>query len=208
MINRIVLFIVLALIVSCRGQISDEPPLHLNPNMDFQSKKKAQRLSREVPQDTVAFGESTDANAETREKYFSEDVGKYTGKNEAGEYLARIPESIDVDYSFVKRGQDRFNIYCAACHDKVGTSRSVIILRGVGIPPPPNLSSPQVLEYPDGEIFEVITYGRRNMSGYGAQIEVEDRWAIIAYVRAIQVSRTKKVADLPEDERYLIFKEE
>ncbi len=198
-------FILIFLLASCRGQISDKPPVHLNPNMDFQPKKNAQELSRDLPEGVVPFGASADPRDESRKKFLKENPAVYLGKNADGSYTPKVP--LDVDYELVKRGQSRYNIYCAACHDRAGTSQSIIVKRGVGIPPPPMLASENLIDMPDGEIFEVITYGRRNMSGYATQIDVKDRWAIVAYVRALQKSRTKKFSELPETERYLLFKD-
>ena len=202
----VTLSLLAVLLLSCRGQISDKPPIHLNPNMDFQPRKDAQELSRELPEGVVAFGESARVREFDRDKYSPEKLAFNTGKQVNGEYVAKVP--VPVNYEFVKRGQSRFNIYCATCHDRVGTSRSIIIQRGVGIPPPPLLASENIVNNPDGRIFETITYGRGNMSGYAVQIDLEDRWAIVAYVRALQKSRNQNFKDVAPSERYLYYKDE
>lgn len=184
--------------VSCRGNISKEPPIHPNINMDFQTKKKAQSMTREIPEKTVAFGYEEDIfEDKTRDQFIQEKTSFYTGKENNGSYVQKNP--LKVDMQLLKRGQRQFNIYCAACHDKAGTSQSIIVKRGVGIPPPPNLSSEAILLQLDGQIFATLSYGLRNMPGYESQISVQDRWAIVSYVRAIQLSRTAGFDELPAD---------
>lgn len=188
------------LLFNCRGEFSDEPPINVNPNMDFQPKEKAQAIARSIPEGTVAFGEEADVySGIPQDKFLQENESVYTGKDPNGQFLSRIP--VQVDMKLLKRGQSRFNIYCAACHDQVGTSQSIVVRRGVGIPPPPDLAAENLLVMPDGQIFNSIKYGIRNMPGYAAQLESDDIWAVVAYVRAIQASRTAQADQVPADVR-------
>lgn len=186
---------ILLFLVNCRGEISEKPPLHLNMNMDFQPKERAQDIARPIPEGTVAFGYEEDMynDRKSSDLFLNENLANYTGTNLQGAYLDRVPMPVTKDV--VLRGQQRFNIYCAACHDRVGTSQAIVIKRGVGIPPPPRLDAENIIAQKDGQIFNTIKYGIRNMPGYGSQITTKDMWAIVSYVRAIQASRTASLSE-------------
>jgi mono/diheme cytochrome c family protein len=97
------------------------------------------------------------------------------------------------------RGQERFNIYCAVCHDRVGTGNGRIVQRGYIRPPSYHIE--RLRKAPVGHFFEVITHGHGAMPDYATQIPPRDRWAIIAYVRALQESQNARIEDVPADER-------
>jgi mono/diheme cytochrome c family protein len=175
----------------CRGDLSSEPPIHLNPNMDHQQKYLPQAPSPlfadgramrpEVP-GTVARGE------------LHEDDHLYRGLV-GGKPAETLP--VKLDEALLHRGEQRFNIYCAPCHDGAGTGDGIVVRRGML--PPPKFDDDRLRAMPVGQIFGVITHGVRNMPSYAAQIPVEDRWAIVAYVRALQVSRHARLADVPAE---------
>ncbi|MGD9646560.1 MAG: cytochrome c [Pirellulales bacterium] len=119
-----------------------------------------------------------------------------TGR-EAGKFVLHIP--FEVDRATVLRGRERFNIYCAPCHDQTGSGRGMIVLRGY--PPPPSLHTEALRQAPDGQLFDVITNGYRQMPDYAAQVPVDDRWAIIAYIRALQISQHATLDEVPPGER-------
>ncbi len=110
----------------------------------------------------------------------------------------------------LRRGENRFNIYCAVCHDRVGNGRGMIVQRG--FTPPPNLHSDlsrgfllrgikvKLTEAPVGYIFEVVTRGYGAMPDYASQIPSDDRWAIVAYVRALQLSQNSSLDDVTDAE--------
>ncbi|NDC82372.1 cytochrome c [bacterium] len=179
----------------CRGYRTEKEPIHLNPNFDWQAKVKAQSAPRPVPEGTVAWGNGpiSDGNT-TRADYLKEDSAYYAGKLDNGSFIPNAP--IHVTPEVMKRGQERFNIYCAACHDRVGTGKSQVVARG--FLPPPNLSDPRLIAESDGYIFDVASNGIRNMPGYRRQINEADRWAIVVYVRAIQKSRSAQYSELPD----------
>ena len=97
------------------------------------------------------------------------------------------------------RGQQRFNIYCGVCHGAAGQGNGVIKSFGLATIRP--LVDDQIRAQPDGQIFNTITHGKNTMGAYGPVITVEDRWAIVAYVRALQTATGAKLADLPADEQ-------
>ena len=103
---------------------------------------------------------------------------------------------LDVTDALVKRGQERFNINCAVCHGKVGMANG--ITSQFGLAAIANLQDDRIRIMPDGQIFSTITNGKNTMGAYGPNIAVEDRWAIVAYVRTLQKSQSVKLADLPE----------
>ncbi len=99
----------------------------------------------------------------------------------------------------MERGQDRFNIYCAPCHDRLGNGDGMIVRRGYRHPPSYHID--RLRQVPNGYIYDVITNGFGAMPDYAAQIQPADRWAIVAYVRALQLSQNGKIDDVPADQR-------
>jgi mono/diheme cytochrome c family protein len=105
-----------------------------------------------------------------------------------------------VTAQLLKRGQERFNIYCSPCHGREADGNGITKKLGVMMTVA-NLQDPRIVKFADGEIFYVITHGRNTMYPYGPNVPVEDRWAIIAYVRALQLSHLGSINDVPQDER-------
>jgi mono/diheme cytochrome c family protein len=97
----------------------------------------------------------------------------------------------------LKRGQERYNIYCSPCHSRVGDGRGIMINKGYL--PPPSFHIDRIREMPDGQVYDVITNGVRNMPSYRHQVNPGDRWAIVTYVRALQKSRNATISDIPEE---------
>jgi mono/diheme cytochrome c family protein len=97
------------------------------------------------------------------------------------------------------RGQERFNIYCTPCHDRTGSGRGMVVRRGYQ--PPPSLHIDRLRDAPVGHFFDVMSNGLGAMPDYASQIEVPDRWAIAAYVKALQLSQHAPVADVPADRK-------
>ena len=187
--NRLTLIILLTLafliLISCRGQLTESPPIHLNPNMDMQSKYKAQKLSKNPPENTVPWGRySVTSESSKREDFLRAEKDVYEGLRNDGSFIQKIPRQYQVDKKFLARGQERFDIYCAVCHDRVGTGKGTVASRGIGVVP--NFRDDRFRTMGDGEIFNTISKGKGAMPAYATQIEVDDRWAIIAYIRALQ----------------------
>jgi len=107
---------------------------------------------------------------------------------------------LHVDLVLLQRGRDRFDIYCAPCHGKLGDGNG--ITKKIGdMPAVANLHEKRMVEMPDGEVFNTITKGKGLMGAYGPLVSTEDRWAIVAYLRALQLSRLGTADDLPEGQR-------
>lgn len=180
-------------LAACRGQPSEEAPFHLIHDLRVQSKYLPEASSpffangmamRAPVEGTVAQGE------------LFEDEAFYQGRTRAG-FAQRAP--IEVTEATLKRGQERFDIYCSTCHDRTGGGRGMTVQRGY--PPPVDLTSDRVRNFADGEIFDVLTRGVRNMPSYAAQIPEKDRWAIVTWVRVLQRSQRAALSDVPADRR-------
>jgi mono/diheme cytochrome c family protein len=128
--------------------------------------------------------------------HLNEDDFLHTGK-ENGQPVATFPFAIT--RTELDRGQDRFNIYCAPCHSRLGDGRGMVVLRGHR--QPPSFHIDRLRQVPPGYVFDVITNGFGAMPDYRAQLTVEDRWAVVAYLKALQLSQQGTMADVPEAER-------
>jgi len=178
----------------CRGTLSYKPPIHINPNMDAMERFEAQeanpffadgRAMRPPVSGTVARG------------MLREDTAFHTGQNTDGSYVQVMPVEYTVE--FATRGRDRYDIYCTVCHGAAGDGQGVIMTGGYGFVPI-GFHTDRLRAIEDGYLYEVITQGIRSMPAYGQQIPVADRWAIVAYVRALQRSQNANAEDIPADE--------
>jgi mono/diheme cytochrome c family protein len=178
-IAAILAFILLA--PACRRDMQDQPKyVPLRPSTFFDD----QRSARPLPANTVARG------------HLDLDTELYTGM-QGGKPVDRFPFPITRDV--LARGQERFNIYCAPCHDRLGNGDGMIVRRGYRRPPSYHID--RLRQVPDGYIYDVIANGFGAMPDYAQQIPPRDRWAIVAYVRALQYSRQATLADVPPDKR-------
>jgi mono/diheme cytochrome c family protein len=164
-------------LAGCRQDMHDQPrfkPLAMNT---FYPDLRSARLPVEG---TVARGQLHD------DTYF------YTAKMGAnpGDYLP-FPATAEV----LARGQERFNIYCAPCHSRVGDGNGMIVQRGFR--PPPSYHTDRLRKAPLGYFFDVVTNGFGAMPDYASQIPAKDRWAIVAYIRVLQLSQDASQADVP-----------
>jgi len=128
--------------------------------------------------------------------YLREDELLYTGKV-AGQFANTFPMAVTADV--MARGQERFNVFCAPCHGRSGVGNGMIVQRGFR--QPPSYGEQRLRDAPAGYFFDVMTNGFGAMQDYSAQVPVADRWAIVAYIRALQLSMNATVADVPADRR-------
>jgi len=163
-------------------------------DMQDQPKYKPQR-----PSDFFADGRSGRPEVEgtIARGSLDEDTALYAGKDEKGNDVEAFP--IPVDKALILRGQQRFEIYCAPCHGRIGNGLGMIVRRGFKQPPSYHID--RLRNAPVGHYFDVITNGYGAMLNYAAQVQVRDRWAIIAYIRALQYSENANVNDLPQEAR-------
>jgi hypothetical protein len=128
--------------------------------------------------------------------FLREDAHLYQGLVD-GKPATTFP--MPVTEAFLRRGQERFNIFCAPCHDAVGTGRGMIVQRG--FKQPPSFHIDRLRQSPPGYYFDVMTKGFGTMPSYASQVTPEDRWAIAGYVQALQLSQNAKIDDVPASER-------
>jgi mono/diheme cytochrome c family protein len=197
--------VVLALsVLGLRGTLFTRPPLDVFPDWAFpsmrnQSKYKHQassrffadgRADRPLPPGVVATGYGP-AGQPLR----NDDV-LYTGKDASGALVATLPASLQVDRKLLERGRQSYTIYCAPCHGALGDGNGITKQYGMGATP--TYHDERLRKIADGDIYNTITHGKNNMLSYADKLKPEDRWAVIAYVRALQRAQAGTVADVPE----------
>jgi len=179
-VRRALLLMALALAAACRQDMHDQPKYKpIRPSPFFADG----RTSRPLVDGTVARG------------HLELDTARTTGKSGATYVANPLPRS----EATVQRGRERYDIYCSPCHDRVGTGGGMIVQRGYK--PPPSLHEDRLRAMPLGYFFDVMTNGFGAMADYSAQVPVNDRWAIAAYIRALQLSQHAVLAELPEKVR-------
>ena len=167
---------------ACRQDMQDQPKyIPLRPSDFFPDG----RSERPLVDGTVARG------------HLQDDVLLYTGKGPDGKFSNDFP--FPITKAVLERGQQRFDIYCAPCHDRLGTGDGKIVRRGFRHPPSYHID--RLREAPNGYLFDVVTNGFGAMPDYAAQIQANDRWAIVAYIRALQLSQNASINDVPADAR-------
>ena len=167
----------LVLLAGCRADMQNQPYQRPLVESDFYADKRA---ARPLVEGTVARGQ------ERADTYF------YTGKigNDDGNFM---PFTVTADV--MQRGQQRFNIYCAPCHGETGDGNGMIVQRG--FKRPPSYHNDRLRKAPIGYFFDVMTNGFGVMLDYSQQVKPEDRWAIAAYIRALQLSQNATREDVP-----------
>jgi mono/diheme cytochrome c family protein len=194
----------LGLIYRAQHTSSGETRIQVVHDMDDQSFFKTQSTNpffadgmamRHHPEGTVARGLLNDDDA-----YFTGAVGEEV-------FIERLPVVVTDD--LLARGRDRFDVFCAPCHGASGDGNGLVHTRAAALAegtwtPPTDLTGQTVVDRPAGHLYNTIANGIRTMPSYGAQIDPDDRWAIVAYTRALQLSRNATVDDVPESERALL----
>jgi mono/diheme cytochrome c family protein len=171
----------LALVVGCRQDMHDQPKYKpLAASALFPDGQSARPLIA----DTVARG------------HLDDDLEFYSGKTAAGKLLDVFPLAVTTDV--LQRGRERFNIYCSPCHDRTGSGRGMVVRRG--FKPPPSFHLERLVQSPPGHFFDVMTSGFGAMPDYRSQVAPADRWAIVAYIRALQRSQQATLADATPEE--------
>lgn len=167
--------------VACRQDMHDQPRYKPYAKSDFFGDA---RSARPQVEDTVARGQLRD------------DARLYAGK-EGAQPVAEIPLPITI--KLVRRGQERYRIYCTPCHGQLGRGDGMVVQRGYRRPPSFHID--RLRQERAGYFFDVISNGFGAMPDYAAQIAPGDRWAVVAYVRVLQVSQSAKLADLTPEQR-------
>lgn len=222
---------VCAPLAGCRGDRSENPPRRFIPDMDHQPKFRPQMQTeffvdgrtqrfpdpRAVPFGSSSFDPETYADvswsvpfAEERADMLKADATFYTGRDGSGAFLAYMPVEVTAD--LIEHGQERFNIYCTPCHGYLGDGQGSVAKKGYKNPPAnlllSNYADRAGAQGSDGYLFDVVLHGLTNpatgelrMPGYSHALSERDAWAVVAYVRALQVSQSASVNDLSPGER-------
>jgi mono/diheme cytochrome c family protein len=176
---------------ACRGETSAEPPVAILRNMYFQPRYSNQGYSAFF-QDKRQMRPPVNG-AIAREMEISPVIAEGRTADDQG-FVDSIPIAVaqrvgDME-KLVARGQNRYGVYCVPCHDGLGNGKGLVIQRAQNQAfQPPSFHEPRLRTMPDGQLYQTIKYGANNMPPYGPQLPVEDRWAIVAYVRALQLSQ-------------------
>ncbi len=179
---RLAALAAMLILLGCRGMSSPFPPIHPNPNMDYQERYDPQEASsffydgmamRQPVAGTVARGQ---LNVDHRLLF---------GRDDEGYFLDSSP--VTATDEVLARGRDRYAIYCQPCHDERGTGQGILFERAAT--PTASLHDERIAAYNDGRMYDVITNGVGLMAGYRYPLTVEDRWAVVAYVRELQEER-------------------
>ena len=168
-------------LTGCMRDMQDQPKYKNLRGSDFFADGKS---ARDQEEGTVAQGQLR------QDPHFFE--GKVDGVD-----ATTFP--MPVDRPLLQRGQERFNIYCSVCHGRTGEGNGMVVQRG--FPAPPSYHIERLKQAPVGYIYNVITNGFGRMYSYAAEVEPRDRWAIVAYIRALQQSQDTDLTELSPEER-------
>jgi mono/diheme cytochrome c family protein len=168
-------------LTACRQDMHTEPRYQPLAETSFFSDH---RSARPQVEGTVARG------------HLRIDEARYTGKID-GEDIDQFP--IPIAKADIERGQNRFNIYCTPCHGQLGEGNGMVVMRGFR--QPPSYYSDRLMNAPVGHFFDAVTNGFGAMPSYASRIQTDDRWRIIAYIRALQLSESASLNDVPADQR-------
>lgn len=178
------------LLAACQGQPSERTQIQPQQNMYWQQKFKAfepndffddRRAMRKPVEGTIARG------------HLRNDIELHEGVNSDGSYIDHIP--VTITREFLDRGQAKYNISCTPCHGVAGHGNGLVIERGYVTPP--SFYEERLLDMPDGELYSAIYNGAGSMPSYRRMVNrAEDRWAIVAYIRAMQISQAATQEDL------------
>lgn len=199
----LITFFVCVLLVSILGfrdTIFTRPPIDVFPewafpSMEHQPKPRPQsaskffadgRADRVPPQHTVARG------------MLRLDDHRYAGKT-GDQFAGGFPQGITIHREFLERGRDRYQIYCAVCHGVAGDGQGITVKYGMGtVAANGNYHTDRLRTMPEGEIYNTITNGKNTMLPYADKLSPDDRWAVVAYIRALQRAQQGTVADVTD----------
>lgn len=198
------LVVMLISIAGFRGRRSTRPPIEVFPDMNRQAKYQPQgpskffadgRADRPLPPGVVPRGRTVAENPD----YLRADDFLYRGRTADGGFARGFPPELKLDGKFMQRGRERFTIYCAPCHGALGDGQG--ITKSYGMVTTASYQDDRIRNMPEGEIFNTITNGKNTMSPYADKLSPKDRWAVIAYVRALERAQHATVADVPADHK-------
>jgi mono/diheme cytochrome c family protein len=209
-VQAAVLAMALAGVAGCRGVSSEDPPILLERNMYDQERYNPESYSQFFPDHRTM---RTPVEGTIARDRYEDDPEVATGllADKSGYVLAVPPQIVQRSGGmerFVARGQERFNIYCAPCHGQTGDGKGMVPCKrdkptdpceSRGFAPLPSYQDPRLRQMPDGQVFATITHGVRTMPAYGPQIPTADRWAIVSYVRDLQLSQLSQATPTQQE---------
>ena len=204
----VLVIIAVVSVMGFRGATSTKPPLEIFPDMDRQARYKPQaesaffkdgRNDRPVPVGTVARGDFFNRaevfSAEFEDEHLG-DMAYHQGKNADGSFVKKIP--LEVDNRLMQLGQEKYDIFCSVCHGSAGDGNGVTKPYGVLAT---SYHDDKYRDMADGQIYDVITNGFNTMYGLKDRLTPQERWAVVLYVRALQVSQNANADDLSDATR-------
>ena len=194
-------------VLGLRGRSFTHPPMDVFPEWLFPGMKQQPKLTQQVASPFFADGRSDRAAPPNTVPASFGPAGQplraddflYRGKAHDGSWARGFPPALAVDMALLGRGRDRFTVYCSPCHGAVGDGNGVVKRYGMGAVP--TYHDDRLRQMAEGEIFTTITNGKGQMNPYGDKLSPRDRWAVIAYLRALQRAQTGTLADVPADHR-------
>jgi mono/diheme cytochrome c family protein len=201
--RQTLLLAVLALaFAGCRGMHSEDPPIHPNLNMDFTESFEAQEANPFF-EDDAAMRPPVPGTVKRTGLRTTENAPYTLGRTADGAYVETIPMAVTP--AVLARGQERYNIFCTPCHGYSGDGAGIIMVgnagQGYGYTPAPSYHTDGLRARADGYLYDAIANGVRSMPSYAHQLSVPDRWAVVAYVRALQRMESPEPGDVPEQIR-------
>jgi mono/diheme cytochrome c family protein len=134
-----------------------------------------------------------------KQKVYAPEVGPATQPQGVVEFNEKPTAAPPVTLALLRRGQERFRIYCTPCHSELGDGHGMIVQRG--FPPPPDYTIPRLMSAPNQHFYDVITNGHGVMYSFANRVQPVDRWAITAYIRALQLARHATMEDVPSEQQ-------
>ncbi len=194
-------------VLGLRGRRFVQPPMDVFPEWAFPGMKYQPKLTQQTASaffadglsDRVAPPGTVAASYGPAGQPLRSDNFLYLGRARDGSWARGFPASVKVDIKFLERGRDRFTIYCSPCHGAVGDGNGVTRQYGMGATA--TYHDDRLRKMAEGEIFNTITNGKGQMNPYADKLAPRDRWAVIAYLRALQRAQTGRVEDVPEDHK-------
>ncbi len=191
--------VLLVSIFGFRGSKFTSPPMDVFPEWAFPGMKYQPKFRPQSESAFFADGRSDrvpPANTVRADLPLRDDDHRYAGKDASGAFTAGLPAALTVDMKFLQRGRERYQVYCTPCHGAVGDGNGITKRYGMGATP--SYHDPRLRTMPDGEIFNTITNGKNTMLPYADKITPDDRWAVVAYIRALQRAQQGTAADVAD----------
>jgi mono/diheme cytochrome c family protein len=196
--------VLLVSVMGFRGMRSTQPPIEVFPDMDRQARYKPQAESKffadgraDRPRVAGTVPRGRDVMGAADDTYLRADDARFQGKAGDGSFVAVMP--VEISETMIRHGRDRYMIYCAPCHGALGDGNG--ITKQYGMVATPTFHEDRLRQMPHGEIFNTITHGKNTMMPYADKLAPDERWAVVAYMRALQRAHHASINDVPLEKR-------